>query len=331
VASLILFRKQKNLDLFLETFLSLSTRLDCFVNKKDRGGEMTESVRARISDSLETATRTGKIVASYMLANMSTLPFETAATIARKTGVSEPMIGRYCRGIGYKSFKGLKADLKDDIGARPWLIGDRLKEFQRLSLRGKDQVARSLDLEIAGLVKVYEFVHTAEWERAVRRLATVETLFVAGFQTERGVAQIFAHQMQYLRPGVQLVDMASGNFADVLLGDPKSCALVMFEMRRHSRLSFLLAREARNIGMPTTLITDSYCHWARDVVDEVFAVPTDLNLFWDSNALLLNLINRLIGSVFTELGPEVEDRMNAVAALYSKFTGYVDDLAGPQN
>jgi DNA-binding MurR/RpiR family transcriptional regulator len=291
---------------------------------------MAGSVRERISESLETATKAGKTVASYMLANLSALPFETAATIARKAGVSEPMIGRYCRSIGYSSFKDLKADLKDDIGTRPWLIGDRLREFQRLSLRGKDQMARSLDLEIAGLVKVHEFIHTAEWERAVKRLAAVRTVFVAGFQTERGVAQSFAHQMQYLRPGVQLVDMASGNFADVLLCDPQQCALVMFEMRRHSRLAFLLAREARRVGIPTTLITDSYCHWGREVVDEIFAVPTDLNLFWDANSLLLNLINRLVGSVFTELGPEVEERMNAVSALYSKFIGYVDDMAGPE-
>lgn len=291
---------------------------------------MSGSVKERISASLDGATRTSRAVASYMLANISALPFETAATIACKTGVSEPMIGRYCRSIGYKSFKDLKGDLKDDLGTRPWLIGDRLLEFQQQSRQGKDQLARSLELEIAGLVKIHEFQHTPEWERAVRRLAGVGTVFVAGFQTERGIAQAFAHQLQYLRPGVQLVDMASGNFADVLLSEPANCTLVMFEMRRHSRLAHLLAREARQAGIATTLVTDSYCHWGHDLVDELFAIPTDLNLFWDSNALLLGLVNRLVSSVFSELGPAVEARMNAVSALYSKFIGYADDSGEPE-
>jgi DNA-binding MurR/RpiR family transcriptional regulator len=291
---------------------------------------MTAMVKQRIVESLATATTAGKTIASYFLANISTLPFETAATVASKADVSEPMVGRYCRSIGYKSFKDLKANLKDDIGARPWLIGDRLKEFQQQSLRTKDQFVRSLDLEIAGLVKLYEFVHTDEWKRVVNRLTTVQTVYVVGFQTERGMAQIFTHQLQYLRPGVQLVDLAAGNFADVLLSDPQKCALVVFEARRYSRLALLLSREARKAGIPTTLITDSYCHWGHELVDEVFAVPTEFNLFWDSNALMSNLINLLVGSIFTELGPEVEERMNAVSALYSKFIGYVDEGSGPE-
>lgn len=79
-------------------------------------------------------------------------------------------------------------------------------------------------------------------------------LFVAGFQTERGMAQYFATQMQYLRPGVQLADIAGGNFSEILLAPQTSTALVLFEARRYSRLTFLLAQEAHQAGIPITLI-----------------------------------------------------------------------------
>jgi DNA-binding MurR/RpiR family transcriptional regulator len=291
---------------------------------------MSSSVGLKLQKSLATATKAETAIASYMLANLSSLPFETAATLAEKTGVSAPMIGRFCRSLGYQHFKDLKGDLKEDIGEKPWLIGDRLRDFRKRSRKGEDQLARGLDLEIAGLVQVYEMAHTKEWKRVVRRLAKAPRIFVAGFQTERGMAQIFVNQLQYLRDGVQLLDVASGNFAEVLLSTSKDCCLVIYEARRYSRLARLLARAAKEVGIPTTLITDGFCDWGHGLVDEMFVVKTEFNMFWDSTAQMSSLSSLLINGVFNELGPAIEDRMNKIANLYSRFTGYVGDITGPE-
>jgi DNA-binding MurR/RpiR family transcriptional regulator len=291
---------------------------------------MNASVRQRLNDALAKATKAETAIASYMLSNLGEMPFETAATLAQKIGVSELTVGRFCRSIGYKRFKDLKTDLKADIGDRPWLIGDRLREFQRRSRSGADEFAKGLELEIAGLVKVYEMAHTREWQRVVKRLARKPRVYVAGFQTERGMAAIFAHQLQYLRDGVQLLDLAGGNFAELLLSDRRNSCLVMFEARRYSRLAKLLAQKAHEAGIPTTLVTDPFCDWGRGVVGEILIVPTEFNLFWDSTAQMASLVNLLVNGVFNELGPDIEKRMNDVSALYSAFIGYVGEVSGPE-
>lgn len=288
-----------------------------------------ESVRRRLAACLDTATKTEKAIASFMLANLNGLPFETAATLAEKVGVSEPSVGRFCRAIGYQHFKDLKADLKADIGDKPWLIGDRLRDYRERSRKGDDELARGLEMEIAALVSNYELAHSKEWKRAVKRLARLPDIHVAGFQTERGLAQYLVNQLQYVRPGVHLLDLAGGNFSELLLADTKKVGLVLIEGRRYSRLARVLAAEAKAVGIPTTLITDAYCDWGRDLVDEMFVVPTDINQFWDSTAPMASLIALLINSIFNELGPSVETRMNRVSALYSRFTGYVGDSSGP--
>jgi DNA-binding MurR/RpiR family transcriptional regulator len=293
------------------------------------GGANRKSVRERLSACLERATKTEKAIASFMLANLNGLPFENAATLAEKVGVSEPSVGRFCRAIGYQHFKDLKADLKADIGERPWLIGDRLKDYRERSRKGDDELARGLEMEIAALVSNYELAHTKEWKRAVKRLARLPEIHVAGFQTERGLAQYLVNQLQYVRPGVHLLDLAGGNFSEILLADPKKVGLVLIEGRRYSRLAKLLATEAKRAGISTTLITDAYCDWGRDLVDEMFVVPTDINQFWDSTAPVASLMALLINSIFNELGPSVEARMNQVSALYSRFTGYVGEPSGP--
>lgn len=289
---------------------------------------MKESVRQRLTACLDQATKAERLLATYMLANLTGLPFETAATLAAKVGVSEPSVGRFCRSIGYKHFKALKADLQGDIGERPWLIGDRLRDYRERS-RKHDELARGLEMEIAALVGNYELAHTREWKRAVKRLAQVPQIFVAGFQTERGLAQYLVNQLQYLRAGVHLADLAGGNFAEVLLNNPRQVNLVIIEARRYSRLARRLAVEAREAKVATTLITDSYCDWGHDLVDEMFVVQTDLNQFWDSSAPMASLIALLINSIFNELGPAVETRMNGISALYSRFTGIVGDSGGP--
>ncbi len=290
---------------------------------------MPDSLRHRLSDALSVASRADRAIGSYLLAEMNTVPFETAASLAVKVGVSEPTVGRFCRTLGYKSFRDLKDHLQRDIGDRPWLIADRLRDFEDRARAGEDQLARGLKLEMAALVAVYELARTPEWTQVVKRLATASAVFAVGFQTERGMAQVFVNQLQYIRDRVHLLDLAAGNFAELLAAGEGTPCLVIFEGRRYSRMAELLAADAKAAGVPVTLITDPFCDWGRSLADEMFVVPTEFNLFWESAAQMASLANLLVNGVFLELGHSVEDRMNEIARLYSRFTGYVGDPTGP--
>nr|WP_257622821.1 MurR/RpiR family transcriptional regulator [Pseudomonas sp. NKUCC02_KPG] len=265
-----------------------------------------------------------------MLANLYELPFQTAADIASKLGVSESSVGRFCRSLGYSHFKDLKNDLKDDLGDGPWLVGDRLQEFRQQSSQSPQALPRSFELEVGALVKVYEYSLTPQWRAVSQRLATRRKVFVAGFQTERGIAASMVHLLQYLRDGVQLVDGAAGHYADVLLCPPADCALVVFEARRYSRHAQLLCRKAREAGIEVTLVTDTFCDWADQSANEVFRVPTEFNLFWESTAAMLSLVHLLINEVCKQLGPDVEKRLEATAALHNEFVGYTSSPGSKQ-
>ena len=53
------------------------------------------SVRQRLNDCLATATPAEKTLAAYILSNLNEIPFETAASLARKVAVSELTVGRF--------------------------------------------------------------------------------------------------------------------------------------------------------------------------------------------------------------------------------------------
>lgn len=291
---------------------------------------MDGSMRQRLEACLGDGTKADRALAAYILARPETIPFETAATLAEKVGVSEATVGRFCRSLGYDNLKDLKKRLGQDFGDRPWLIADRLREFQDQARASENPLGRSLELEIAGLVAVYEIAQSAEFRRVVERLTKAERVFVCGFQTERAMAAMFAHQLQYLRDGVQLLDLEGGHFAELFATRTEGAALVLFEARRYSRLAKTLAREARSLGVPVTLITDAFCDWGRGLVDELFAVPTEFNLFWDSTAQMASLVNLFMNAVSIEIGPAVEARMTKVSRLYARFTGHTGDPSGPE-
>jgi DNA-binding MurR/RpiR family transcriptional regulator len=289
---------------------------------EDAGDAPSGDLRQRLGQATETGTPAERTLAHYLLANLPSLPFETAATVATKVGVSEASVGRFCRSIGYRHLKDLKSSLQVDLGEKAWLIGDRLKDFHRRSQQGNAELARALEQEIATLVTVYELAATPAFATAVQRLARRRSVWVAGFQTERGHAAELVHNLQYLRAGVHLADVSGGHFAEVLLSDPADTTLVLIDGRRYSRLTRDLALAARDEGIPVTLITDPYCDWAPGLVTELFAVPTDLNHFWDTTSAMSSLIGLVVNGVFRELGAGVEERMARVSALYGDFIGH---------
>lgn len=276
-------------------------------------------LRRRIEESLASATRTEAAIAGFFLSDLSSLPFETAGSVARRIGVSEASVGRYCRAIGFRHFKDLKESLRVDLGDRAFLIGDRLRDFAERSRVGE---SRALEKEIAAIVANHELAATPAFHDVAVRLARTKKVFVAGFQTERGHAQYLAHGLSYLRPGVHLMDAGDGTFADLLLDMPSEAALVIIDGRRYSRLARHLGISARTAGAHVTLITDPYCTWGREAADEVFAVRTDFDQFWDATSAMASLVGLLVNAVFSELGPAVETRLSAVSALYGDFIGH---------
>lgn len=289
---------------------------------------MSETIQKILEDKLASATPSGRVIAQYILANLRYLPFESSASLARKIGVSEVTIGRFCRSLGYRHFKALKAELRDDLSDSPWRLGERLHEFQR-SARDSQALKRSFELNIEGLVKVYELAQSSEMAGVAKRIAARKQILIAGFQTERSTAMMMVLHLQYLRDGVQLVDVGSGHFAEVLLGDPQAMALVIFENRRYSQQAELLARQAHELGVPVTIITDEYNGWAKDCASEVFYIPTELNLFWQSSTCIVTFVHLLVNAVFAELGAGIEERLNQIARSYGQFVGHVGRGAPP--
>ncbi|MGH6613480.1 MurR/RpiR family transcriptional regulator [Sphingomonas sp.] len=277
----------------------------------------------RLEAELDGYTPAERAIASHILSNSATLGFETAESLAEKVGVSAISVGRFSRLLGYKHFKALKNDLKEGLVERlPWLAGQELAHFVESPAEPSD-LDGSLESEVNALMAVYRLAATPGWADIVSLLAQSGVVHIAGFQTERGIATLLANHLQFMRDGVRLVDTAAGNYADVFASNVDDACLVVLDIRRYSRQSYLISEQASQEGIPLIVLTDTFCDWAHKFTPHVVAVPTQTGMFWSSPVALVCAVNLMVNGVIKLIGAGVEQRLDKLSRLHQTFTGYV--------
>lgn len=284
---------------------------------------MAARLSQRLRQGFPGFTKAEKAVATYMLANLKQLPFETAVSIAESVGVSQMTVGRFLRALGYNGLNELKDEMRSGLDATPLLVSDRVERIRRNGAKN-GKLWENFELEIQSLLGTYELVGAPVWRRAVERLAVSTEVHVAGFQTVAGLAADFAARLDYLRPGARYLDGRNGVFSELFAGGSGERCLVLLEMRRYTKLSHLLARRAVAGGIPLIVICDNHCYWARDYTQDVLAVSTDTVLFWDNQAPFASLINLLLNDLIHRLGESVAERTRVLGALQETFGAFQD-------
>ncbi|KAB7648212.1 MurR/RpiR family transcriptional regulator [Polymorphobacter fuscus] len=275
---------------------------------------MRDTVAIRLRQRYDSLTVSERMIAGWLLDNLHAVPFETAASIGARVGVSAMTVGRLLKSLGYAGMAALKDDLRDDLqaehGEAPWLLAPTVGADARLKA------------ETAAIADVYARAETPEWAAVVALLASAGSVLVAGFQTERGLAAGFAHHLGYVRPAVRSLDAGTGLYAEL---DEATAAdvLVLVDLRRYSRHFRLLAEAAVARGVPLVVVTDPYCPWARDLTPHILTAEVALGHFWDMNTALAALLNLLVDDVVRVIGAErVHARLATLSDNYDRYVGF---------
>jgi len=270
-------------------------------------------------------TRSEHLLAAYLTAHARELTLENAASVARKSGVSPMTVGRFVRTLGYESFDEIRREASRLAAPAELLIGSRFEKFSRDDGSGQRPPSAHLSQEIEAMASAYELARGEHWTQMVKRVASSQRVFVAGYQTVRGMASDFAGRLEYVREGVRLLDGADGTYAELLGSQkPGSRCLILIDIRRYAQHAEALAAAAAEAEVPVFVITDAHCHWARRHTPHVFHLRTDVGFFWDSTIPLLCLLNLLMNAVVQQLGPKVGERVSRLQTLQGRFGAFLD-------
>ncbi len=273
-----------------------------------------------IRDRLESLSAAEQVVASHLAAHPDEALFETAESIARRIGVSAMTVGRTLKALGYRGLGDLRSEMRTemtDTAGAPWR-----STASASPAPSDDDRTRAMHAAMEAVEAVYAMAEGPTWKQAVEGVAGADRVFVAGFQTERGLAIAFADLLAYVRSGVRYLAVDNRAFADLRAdGTAKSC-LVIVDCRRYSRWFRLLAEKAAELSVPLVIVTDPYCHWATEYTSCVLQARTDSGRFWDNNAPIASLLNLLVEDVIEHLGDAVYPRLDAASEFGNLFVGF---------
>ncbi len=263
-------------------------------------------------------TASERAVATYFRDNLPFVPFETGASLAAKIGVSEMTVIRFTRSLGYANLRELKHSLRAGLAEYDQALDDVLERFQ-VRRDGLEDLRESLELELRAVIKAYELTATERWQQIVRLLAERRHVHVVGYQASKGIALDFASRLKYARGGVFFVEDTEGVHVGVLEADPDDACLVLVDTVAYARKGILLARKARELGIPVVIVTDRFTHLAYEITDLVLQGYTHIKTFWDSTSSLTTIANLLINSVAAQLGAKAEERYRFMTELGTYF------------
>ncbi|MEW9625757.1 MurR/RpiR family transcriptional regulator [Rhodanobacter geophilus] len=277
---------------------------------------MIKDLQKKLKSRWDTFTPSEQKIATHLLQNPGGIPFETAASLGQRVGVSAMTVGRFLRNLGYAGLNELKEELRGDA---PWL-----QLYRNPDLAGDPAtMSESLKAEIRGITTVHALASTAEWKAVVRLLVDADRVSVASFHQGRFLGLGFATLMQSIKPRTRFDEGLDGAYTDLLLDSTGKSCVLLIDFRRYSRHFRILAEECAARGIPLAIITDSQCYWARQLTEHVLMLPAEMERPWHNFTATTSLLSLLIGAVAREQG-DMFDRIGDITQLRQKLVGYVE-------
>jgi len=279
---------------------------------------MTTELQKKLKDRWKSFTASEQKIATYLLHNIRELPFETAASLGKRVGVSPMTVGRFLRNLGYDGVGELKEELR---GGAAWRHLYREVEVPQ----DTDAIASHLQTEMRALTGVHALAGGKEWAPIVKLLASADRVSVASFQQGAFLGLGLATMLQQIRPHVAFHSGADGAYVDMLLDSTRRSCVVLIDMRRYFRLFRTLAEEVVARGIPLVMITDTDCYWARELTPHVLMVHAERA--WHGFSAYTSLFSLLVTAIAQEKG-NFMDRLGDINQLRQKLVGYLGAAPG---
>ncbi|AOW14288.1 hypothetical protein LPB72_04010 [Hydrogenophaga crassostreae] len=266
-------------------------------------------------------TKLERRIAAYLSANPNALAVDNSAVIAKRAHVSPMTVTRFFKKIGFDS----AADARDLAKRRfydgsPEAVGARFESFRRTPGR-QDQHTQFVHA-MESMRQASEMRTQPMWQHIVKAVARADSVYAAGFQTMRYLANGLVQRLNYIRPNAYELDGVDGTYAQLLTNPIGSKVLIVIDTFRYGRNGPLLARAAQAQGAEVVVFCDDLCDWASDITPYVVALPMEPDLFlWPSTALHFSL-NLLVQDVIDELGDTVTLHLKQLSKAQDTFGHY---------
>ncbi len=256
-----------------------------------------ESLVPMIRERLGNLTPSERRLADVIMKSEEVVALSTAGELARMAGVSEATVSRFSNNIGFDRYADMQA-----VARRAVMQLLHLDVPERLgrSYDGGESFGEILhsvaDLDNENLWYTYRGVPRV-LEELVEDLVRAERVFCLGARSSEFPAGYLAFALNFLRPGVRVMDGHVGGGVNALIDAEPGDVMVTFSNARYSKDTTTLVRVAAESNLKVYLVADSLACPSSRYTDRVIPVRCESIGTVPSPVAFFSIVNVLVAAV----------------------------------
>jgi DNA-binding MurR/RpiR family transcriptional regulator len=280
----------------------------------DKSMTLDDQLRAALSG----LTPAERQLATHILAHYPVAALGSITQLAKAASVSTPTVVRLAQKLGYKGYPDFQNSIRGEVEA---MLATPLSKHDRWAGGAPEGhiLNRFAEAVVANLQATLNQIDPGEFDAAAALLADpTRRLFALGGRITHAVADYFTTLMKVVRPEVTLLTANSSTWPPALLDLAKGDVLLVFDIRRYENDVLQVAEMAREQGAEIILITDRWVSPAATYARHTLCCHIEAPSAWDSNAVLMVLVETLLASVLDRTWDVTEPRMKRLEELYAR-------------
>lgn len=275
---------------------------------------LDDQLRAALPD----LTRAERQLATHVLSHYPVAALGSITQLAKAAQVSTPTVVRLAQKLGYKGYPDFQASLRGEVEAM--LVTPLTKHATRAGAVPQGHIlTRFAEAVLANLQATLNQIDPVEFDAAAALLADPgRRVFALGGRITHAIADYFASLMTVIRPEVTLLSDNSATWPPALLEMAKGDVLLVFDIRRYENAVLQVAEMAKEQGAEIILVTDRWVSPAASHARYTLCCHVDAPSAWDSNAVLMVLVETLLAAVQDATWAVTEPRLRRLEELYAR-------------
>lgn len=252
-----------------------------------------------------------KKVGDCLLNNPSIFASQSSKQIGEKIGVSETMVIRFCKSIGYEGFNMLQKDVINSLV----LTADNGDESSLEDSNNINLFSEHIKSDVKLLKNNMKILDIEKLETIVETILQSKRIIIAGYYQSFAFAHWLFFNLNYTLGNASLYRPET----DALVFDylPKNSCVIVFSFSRYAIDTIRFAEDAKKKGIKVIVFTDSRVAPIVDYADILILVAVGENSLFEKGPATLSIINSILS--------EVMKRVDKTIAQTDKFKYFINE------
>ncbi|QGP92578.1 HTH-type transcriptional regulator MurR [Neomoorella glycerini] len=252
-------------------------------------------VNARIQELFPKLSRGKKKIAEYILNNIEEAAFAPAATIAQKVEMSESVVVRLARDLGFSGYKDMQENIQQSIRKRLWMA-DQFRQWMASDAENADGYLRVVERDIQNIKDTFKNIPTDTLSMAVDMIIKARRIGIVGLRGPLGPNIIFYVFLNELLGNVTLLTPGIGLSYDILRSWNEQDLVIGSSFLMSKNFTLDILRFAKQRGCKSIAITDKLVSPLAQKADLTLPVCVDGSFTsYTAVVTLFNVLLYLIG------------------------------------